>query len=445
MKFRATVISAAIAGMLAFMPAAMGSAAQRVGAYDFTYLTSGDLRATPVQTFDNGKVTYFQFRAGEQIPAIFSNVNGNIQLLVPTFEGPYVRVESVAARFMLQLGRAQAQVVYGGGGREGALNISSVNDNGLRSAYKGGYPSDPRVKLVASLEPTLPGGDPGAVDANSYATPVKGDRVSWVDSEVQNEAVKVWFPRAQAGLAFAAKRDLLKDMAKFKAATRLTIVGRDDDSYKEGLESARALAIKDLLVKSGVVASRITVKTGVGSDPVKGQWASEIRLETVSPTSVARRDPAAAALAERRSHIQALVQDGMLTPEQARAMLTGIASTAGSEGAPQVVATRDIAKPALKEKAPEVPPEVPPGGFDFRANDKTVSQSIKRWAAATKYQIVWEAPSLSDAAITGDGQMVAASMPEAVDKLVAALQRKGYDINATLYSNRVFRFTGSMK
>ena len=89
--------------------------------------------------------------------------------------------------------------------------------------------------------------------------------------------------------------------------------------------------------------------------------------------------------------------------------------------------------------------DVPADGFNFRASDLTVAGTIRRWAASTNYQVVWDAPAHSDAAINGDALMQSASMKEALEKVVSGLQGKGYDIQATVYSNRVIRFTGVSK
>jgi hypothetical protein len=100
--------------------------------------------------------------------------------------------------------------------------------------------------------------------------------------------------------------------------------------------------------------------------------------------------------------------------------------------------------PAAAAQAP-VNLEVPPSGFDFKAGDKTIAGTIRRWAGATNFQVVWDAAPSVDAPVTGDAVIAAASMKDALDKVVTALQRKGYDIQATVYSNRVVRFTGGTK
>lgn len=431
-KLQLSFVSAAVAIMAGFTPMAISSSAMRIGQYDFSYLTSGEIRATPVQVFDDGKSTFFQFRAGEAIPAIFNSKEGKVGLLVPSFEGPYIKVSEVGGRFTLQLGRSQAHVVYAGGGREGVPPINAVASNGMSSAYKGGYPADQNVKLVASLGPAVSHLDAGSLEANSYATPVKGDRVTWKDAETKSTEHKIWFQRGNQALGPAASKDIAALMPAIKQATRVTIVGRDDDTYKEGLEQARAQSIKAALVKAGIPQERIVIKTGVQSEPSKGLWASDIRIETVLPTQISRSNDASANSGYVKSNVDNLVRAGVLTKDQALAILRRAGETA-EKAAP--------AAPATVSRAIEVPPD----GFDFKASDKTVSTSIKRWASATNYQVVWDAPPAADAPVTGDAVIASNSMKEALEKVVAGLQRKGYDIQATVYTNRVIRFTGGSK
>ncbi len=399
--------------LLGLTPSAIGLSGMRVGQYDFSYFTSGDQRATPVQVFDDGKSTYFQFRAGDGIPAIFSNKDGRVGLLVPNFDGPYLHVAQTAGRFTLQLGRAQAQVVYGGGGREDTPPIDAVNRNGMRTAYTGmGYPTNANVKLLASLGTTLALKSSDALESNSYATPVKGDRVNWKESETENTTQQVYFPLGSPKLTAQALKLLQATASDFKGATSITIVGRDDSSEKEGLEKARAVAIREALLKLGVSSERIAVKSGVMGSPRDKLWPSDIRLERVVPTSIAR--PSDSAEVRKGKDIRSELDSA-----------TPLASVSGST------------------PSPSKPMDVPPTGFDLKASDKTVAGAIRRWAGATNYQVVWEAPPSADAQITGDVVIAATNMKDALDKVVPALQRKGYDIQATLYSNRVIRFSGS--
>jgi len=432
-------IGALCALVLSMTPSAIGASGQRVGQYDFSYLTSGELRATPVQVFDDGKSTFFQFRAGEAIPAIFNNKDGKVALMVPNFEGPYIRVLETSGRFTLQLGRAQAQVVYGGGGRDDTPSIEAVARSGLRTPYTGnGYPANPNVKLLASLTPTLSLGASDALESNSYATPVKGDRVSWKESETEIFDRQVYFAVGTATLSAQAKKALADMATQLKGATAITVVGRDDSSEKEGLEKARANAIRDALLKMGVGGDRITVKIGVMGEPRDKLWPSDIQIERAVSTAISRPSlPQSDKAAHIQSNVEGLVAAGVLSREQGAAILRR-----APESRPEGTSMQPSAAPT--------PPvvvnlEVPPSGFDFRASDKTIAGTIRRWAVATNYEVVWDASPTVDAPVNGDALVAAASMKDALDKVVTALQRKGYDLQATVYSNRVVRFTGGAK
>lgn len=447
MKYeKITVISGLCALVLGVIPAAIGSASQRVGQYDFTYFTNGEPRATPVQVFDDGKNTYFQFRAGEAIPAIFNFKDGKTNLLVPYFEGPYIRVQETSGRFTLQLGRAQALVIYGGVGREDTPSIEAVNMNGLRTAYTGGgYPASASVKLLAAMGPTLAQPSNDALEANSYATPAKGDRVTWKESETEISELQVYFVAGYATLGPKARKALRNMTSQVMNATMITIVGRDDISEKEGLEKARANNLRDALVNMGVSADRIKTKTGVMGTSKDKLWPSDILIERVVPTAIARPDDVQKSKTSYiKSNVDNLVNAGVLTREQASAILRK-----GVEAQPDGGLTSAIfaaaSSPALQAPREPIYLEVPSTGFDFKAVDRTIAGTIRRWASATNYQVVWDAAPTTDAPVTGDAVIAAGSMKEALGKVVTALQRKGYDIQATVYSNRVIRFTGGTK
>ena len=45
-----------------------GSTEDRIGGYNFSYDMTGDNRVRPIQVFDDGRDTFFQFRAGDPVP-----------------------------------------------------------------------------------------------------------------------------------------------------------------------------------------------------------------------------------------------------------------------------------------------------------------------------------------------------------------------------------------
>lgn len=400
----------------------------RVGGYDFGYFLSGDARAKPVNVFDDGRNTYFQFRAGEAVPAIFAAHAGVPQLVVPTQEGPYVRVPEVHGRFVLQVGRAQANVIHGAGDRADAPPITAVAPSGMTTPFTGDGTVPPGGRLVASLSPVpMAMGDGQALDRNSYATPVRGDKVYWQDRAEQTEH-SIGFTRGGYVLSREAQRAVAAIAHRAAPSARFTVIGRDDDSYKEGLERARADALREALVKAGVAGDRITVRTGVAQPAHKGKlWDSTLLVETQRQAPAMTVAAAAPSVAQAPafnpavvSNIEALVRSGVLDRAQAAALLAR-------------------SQPALVVTAP--PLQVPAGGFTIAATDKTVSGAVRRWAQALHYQVVWDAPAQMDAPIAGDARLDGQNISEALDHLVRGLNEKGYALEVTIYANRVIRFT----
>jgi hypothetical protein len=160
---RNRVIPAVLAGLL--LVPATGSGQDRIGAYDFSYQLSGDARVKPVHVFDDGKHTFFQFRIGEPVPAIFIEGASGTQLLVPQLEGPYVKVAAVSDGFALRLG-------FGGGvhrGRASSGHHANARDaDSARAAAPSGSHAavDPYAcRQPAGLWPaTRDAGSPEAAD-----------------------------------------------------------------------------------------------------------------------------------------------------------------------------------------------------------------------------------------------------------------------------------------
>lgn len=426
MKLKFTKMAAAVCIVLLNANAASGSSGQLVGSYDFSYMTTGSLRASPVQVFDDGRNTFFQFRAGEAIPAIFAQQNGSMRLLVPLHEGPYVKVEQVHGQFTLQLGRAQAMVVHGAGTRLDAPPIQAIAPNGMTTAYHGGEVR-PGTRVVASLAPAVPALVDDALERNSYATPTRGDRVGWIAPEKRVQEHVVWFPKGSHTLG-PMGRKLIQGLARnTSASARYIVMGRDDESLKEGLEQARAEAMRDALAAAGVGRDRISTKIGIAGRRDKNLWESNIRVEVESEALVAttRPVPPQASRNDAHGNIQALVRSGVLTLEQGNALLA-----------------RGGAQAATPAQVPHQG-DVPPGGFRMVAADKTVQTTIRRWATSVNYTVVWEVPADLDAQVSGDATVQAGSIKEAVERLLAGLRQAGYSLDATFYSNRVIRFTAS--
>jgi hypothetical protein len=388
-------LASVLAGWCA-MPA-YGADPARVGSYDFSYLLGGDARAKPVQVFDDGRSTYFQFRAGEAVPAIFAVSDGAPRFIVPSQEGPYVRVPEVHGRFMLQIGRAQASVVHAG--------------------------ADPRADA------------PQAIDSNSYATPTKGDQIYWTERTLRTEHA-VGFARSSRMLSREAQRAVSRIAQDAASTARFIVVGRDDDSQKEGLEQGRAQVIRDALVKAGIASERITVQVGdanAGPSRKKGAlWESTVFVETPQTATVMEMAPEAAPVA-RETVAADLAQDRRDQP--------------ASEPMPRTPpATGSLAASAAPMQAGRFPPPPPPPVIVDRAamspvpswdaaakkaagvlsgrwevgNNKSLRAIVEAWAGAAGVRVVWQSAHDYPVTETVKANAYAGTFREALMRLAMA-------------------------
>jgi hypothetical protein len=424
----------ALAMALVLIPA-QGADTVRVGSYDFSYTSAGDASARPIQVFDDGKSTYMQFRAGMAVPAIFSMATGSPQLLVPTQEGPYVRIAEVYGSLLLQIGRARAQVVHAGGDRADAPALA-VNTPTGRNPYVLGTPYPPGATLVASLTPVpmtinnAPVIVDDVVQRNSYAAPRKGDAVQWQEPAAAPRVERdVWFAAGSSALTPSARADVVSIGKSAPAGSRLVVIGREDQTYKDGLEKARARVIRDALTKSGISADRITEKLGVAGKQDGKLWSSTVVLEAESAAAAAPRTSNAVL-----ENLQSLVRAGVLRPDQAEAIarnhgmaLPGAASAqaaAATFGQPQAPDTRKAGAAAPAASKP----------WDMRKSDGTVEKMLARWAAEAGWTLVWkDGPSIP---ITGDAPLPSTDFLTAADTVISRAQEVGYRINAAAYSNQ---------
>lgn len=413
----AIIISAAAMSI----PAVAGNGT-RVGGYDFTYAAAGEMRAQPVQVFDNGSSTYFQFRSGMPVPAIFGqNANGTTSLLIPVQEGPYIRVDGVYGQFVLQLGAARANVLHAGGTRMDAPEIKVVTPTGMAGTYMGG-PVAPANKVMASLQvPAAPALVDDQREHYSYATPIKGDKVKWEEDETIVQDNLVWFVSGKSSLGPLGRKTVKEIAAKAPRGARFIVVGQFDDTMTEKMEEERAAALRSELVSNGVQLANITIKYGQKGTTQNKLWSSIIQIEsdanTLKPRGAQADDTAAVA-----DDIQSLIKRGVLSYEQGQAILR----------------RKGLAAAAAAVAAASQPPAVE---FQMRASDKSLQGMFRRWAEASGYQLVWDAPESLDPAISGDATIKASSLTQALDRVMADVKAKGYAIDLTIYSNKVVRVT----
>lgn len=95
----------------------------------------------------------------------------------------------------------------------------------------------------------------------------------------------------------------------------------------------------------------------------------------------------------------------------------------------------------LRGAAPALAGEPAPASFDIALADRDISVSLRRWARATGYAIVWDVGWV--APVNGAMRVDASSFPDAVGQVVAGLRAQGYPVRALASGDHVVRFTTS--
>jgi type IV secretion system protein VirB9 len=93
------------------------------------YWARGSASIRPVQAFDDGRFTYFEFRPGSKMPAVFSIApDGTESVANRHMSDGFIVVHELAERFVLRLGRAVVCIenrAYDGAGRGTANGAAS--------------------------------------------------------------------------------------------------------------------------------------------------------------------------------------------------------------------------------------------------------------------------------------------------------------------------------
>lgn len=354
--------------------------ADQYGRYDFEYSIVADPRVRPIQVFDDGTSTFFQFGKTDTLPAVFRVSSKGPELMTLQFEGPYLKASGVAAEYLIRLGSANGSVVYT---KPGRFQPVAAPANPPPSQWT------PAARAAMPLSRAMEEQGAIALEANSYATPVKGDRMAWTTGAAKTDEISITFPAGSSKLTSDQLRKIKALAVRVQGQYSVRITARDDDELKEGVEQARGAVIRAALLQQGLKGEAIRVEYGHGVKEGR-MWASQVSV--ISHELQARQ--------------------------------------------------RDAVEPAQQTVA-AVSTEMPPDGFRLSQADSTLSGAVKRWASATNYQVVWDAPH--DPVIEGAATLSASSMKDALQVVVADMRSKGYEVGVTIYANRVIAVTANTK
>ena len=408
--------------------AALGHAAEGgLNGYDFSYAIAGDSRGTPIQVFDDGAQTFFQFKAAENVPAIFLLNKGRQELAQVTARSPYFVVSGLGQRFSLRSGTAIASVDYVGGRRnEPVLPTArgAADTPAPKSAPAPAGDAERQLAMIQNLVSEL-----GARRSEDRAAqPVES-----------KETTTVPFHRGKSTLGPRGNRTMAKIAQSAGSAEAVMITGRGDPNDLE-LGTDRAMTLRSFLTGRGVPVQKIRLAEGQAAraSGSKDVYLSEVTL--VAPAAVdSRRDVSAGISAQREggrvssaptprsllpanllplaSATIALLNEGTISREAAAEILGRVLRSQGDPKPAHAVASKPV--------------------WEISPTDGTLRNAFARWAGAAGWQLSWDAPVdyPIDVRATFQG-----SFDEAVGSVATALESADVPLQVTFYrANKVLR------
>lgn len=226
--------------------AALAGLAHAAQDINLKYRSSGEKDLIPVQIYDDGKKTYFQMK-GNVVPAFFAVTNGQETMLPPDRAGDMLTVDAVAQQFVIRFGNLSANVDYIGGDREKTkISQSTLQKTPVQTTK--------RVKRA-----------PAPPAAHGAVTPNVGDEGTGRPDFIDRDAL-IPFAKGKDHLSKDAAAKVKLALTGSGAVQQVVVTGRDDATYVEGLARARAMAIRDRIVATGVPVEKVIIKEGLARD-----------------------------------------------------------------------------------------------------------------------------------------------------------------------------------
>jgi len=219
---------------------------------------------------------------------------------------------------------------------------------------------------------------------SSYATPVRGDVIEWIEPE-QQAAHSVAFVGGSSRLSRTARDTLMAVWKRLGAEARVRILVAGADN-RNALTRRRVEQVRQTLIDNGVPAQHIGVESSASAENQGWRTGIEISVQWRAPGRLPKASPPARDEAD-----------------------TGD----GSAGRPVG------------------------GNFDILAADRTVSATMQRWARQSGYQFDWTARI--DAPIRGELTLDTDQFPEAARRVIAGLRASGYPLQLDVPSERMVR------
>jgi outer membrane protein OmpA-like peptidoglycan-associated protein len=370
----------------------------RTGKFDFEYSIYGNGRSKPSQVFDDGNKTYLQYPANSSFP-VFISPNGLIRYQYD-IEGLYVIIKGLPRELIAQFGNSKTHIIHK------SLTSTAVQ-------YGNTYKSKPAPTTHGKNNLLPYTSDESRIlnswIDNSYAKPIKGDVIQWTFGSFEKEMVdRIYFEYGSIKLTSHSTKEISKIANEIGNAAEIIVVGSDDESYKEGLAQGRSLVLKNALIRNGIDASRITMKSFPPNE-------SE-QIKKGKSTQVASFIKWRPMLASASVDINDLTN---------RMKLREISSS-----------RLDIKTDVSGVNQVESPKQLK---FDILLTDKNLVATITRWGKLAGWTVVNQAaPEIK---ITGDIELKESEFIKAAEIAVAQSRDAGYKIKAIAYQNQTLVVT----
>ncbi len=425
-KFKQTFLAAFL---LCLGASGITSSGERspIDRFSFDYAVSGDLKAKPLQVFDDGKKTYLQYRSNQDIPAFISSSTG--ELMMPTQEGPYTVLNGIPRDFVASMGSSMARITHARAMSNAAQYVSRTSQTAVPTERIQPQVLVASAQQIASIAPRFETRNDWS--SNSYATPNRGDQVAWAPST--SEASKViLFERGSAKLSRDLEQRAKKMASEVVGASRVVIAASDDAKPGDVGGSERVRVIRNYLVAAGVDPSVISSKVGflfdeqlqkVGSklmNPVTVTWF--VQAAPIRDRAMAK----APGGADDALSIVAMLRAGRITPSQAVQMLQSTTSGTGAQSNSPVSASKVTM----------------PTSWSVRKDDQTVEKMLARWASDAGWRVVWKGAPVVQITADSERPLSKPDFVQAADYVITQAKAAGYHIAATAYSDRVLVVTG---
>jgi len=311
--------------------------------FDFNYEIGGDEATVPVQVFDDGERTYFQFRDSlKLLPIIFRiGLDGQREQVPFERRAPYVVVNELSKRYYLANGVGQASIEYVGAGRASMPQKPLTIEAAV-------------ARVAAAIQP--PTATP-AIAAAAPPAPAFGTSTATPSTEARTIYRDIVFPRG-ANVIPRAGEEVIDQMAsELREAIGLVVYARTDKGGALNLRDQRGAAIKKALVARGAKDALVTViiDPEIREDSEGRGFASSVfvklpplrrPLPSIQPTPAIATLPAPspAQVAAPSNGVDAashpkvlaatadLLRQGLVTPEMATQILINLKDATPTEG-----------------------------------------------------------------------------------------------------------------